>query len=725
MNKKICLISSVLLFTLILLGASFASSINVNSSVSGENVVLTVNGVENTIVNLIVEDDTRFYFIDQKTADENGQTIFNFVLSQYENKTYNYKIKSSGDLISGIIKIKTEDLVLVEDEDEDASIKVVGYNNNIILSKISSKVINGDTVLSFTKRILDDENIDYDNQNGYLASINGLEQFDKGAKSGWMFSVNNKFPGIGADNVNLHTGDYIKWLYTSDLGIDVGNGKYEVPEEIKYDLFSDESSSEKELSRAIENLQDSLNSKIKGANTEKEKNSVINEANKIYESILTIPSEKRTEQLSKDIIDNSIKTIENILNMIDEGNSSGVKEGIDDILKQNMGLILYLVDGIKEADIVDKYIENVFKMNDEIQNKSDGKNITNKSKMKILEFDVPQGLNESNEFSMPLSLLEKAREAGIDHISIKNDITVFNITPNIIKSNEKGNKLSLSSSFVDKNTLSDEENKLLSKDSVLISLKAKLGEDELTNFNDTIEVSIKYDGNVKNNDEVTVFLLKSDGSIEPVGGVYDEKTKTIKFLTNHFSNYFVKSESKTFSDVITHWASNEINTMASKGIITGKSEELFVPDENITRAEFSVLISRMLKLKSNIDKLDFNDISDDDWYYDDIVSAFENNIINGRSETEFDPSSSISRQETAKIISNILLKNNYIQNDMSGINIFIDKDEISDWAKDDVALVVREEIFGGVSNNSFGPLENLTRAQAATIIYRLYKLLLG
>jgi hypothetical protein len=165
--------------------------------------------------------------------------------------------------------------------------------------------------------------------------------------------------------------------------------------------------------------------------------------------------------------------------------------------------------------------------------------------------------------------------------------------------------------------------------------------------------------------------------------------------------------------------------MASKGIITGKSEELFVPDENITRAEFSVLISRMLKLKSNIDKLDFNDISDDDWYYDDIVSAFENNIINGRSETEFDPSSSISRQETAKIISNILLKNNYIQNDMSGINIFIDKDEISDWAKDDVALVVREEIFGGVSNNSFGPLENLTRAQAATIIYRLYKLLLG
>ncbi len=324
-----------------------------------------------------------------------------------------------------------------------------------------------------------------------------------------------------------------------------------------------------------------------------------------------------------------------------------------------------------------------------------------------------------------MKLLDKAKEGGINNIFIKNGLTVFNITPDVIKYNENDGNLVLSSNIVDKGTLTDEVAKRLPKDSVLIKLEAKLGDKELVNFNSTIEVSLKYTGDVKNNDEVTVFLLKKDGSIEPVGGVYDAKTKTIKFLTNHFSNYFVKNESKTFNDTSEHWASNEINAMASKGIIEGKTDELFEPDEDINRAEFTVLISRMLKLTSYEDQLSFDDISKDDWYYDDIVSAFENGIIKGRSENEFNPSGLITRQEAAKIISNVLLKKNYIQNDKCNIDMFMDKDQISDWAKDDVAISVREKIFESGENSNFAPLENLTRAQAATIIYRVYKLLLA
>jgi len=719
MKKKIFIITSVLLITFLFLSMSFASSINVDSNVNGENVVLSVNGTPNTTMSLIVEDDNRLFYIDQKITDKSGDAIFTFTLSKYENKNYDYKIKNGYNSISGDINIKTEELTPITIE--EASLKIIGYENTI-LSKTSGEIKNGDTVLSFTKRILRKKDIDYDDRGGYLSNIDGLKQFDKGSKSGWMFSVNGDFPEIGADNVRLREDDYIKWLYTSDMGKDIGNKYEEVVEEFKYEIFIDEFASEKELSEAIGNSQDILQDKIKEANTENEKESAIKEANKIYKSILSIPTKNITKELSVEIIDNSVKTIKNMVDLIDNEDSFEVQQEISKVFEKNVGLVLKLICVIDNKEIVDKYLDDILKTNNQMLNKSNMNVKLNKLKINTLAIDISNIIENNNAISLPLSLLKKANEVGISNIFIKNDLTIFNITPNTIKSDDSNNKLVFASNIVDKKTLPDNVSKLLSENNILINLEAKLGDKEITNFNDTIQVSIKYDGDVKKSDEVTVFLLEDDGNIVSVGGIYDEKTKMVKFLTNHFSNYYVKNESKSFEDSIDHWASNEINVMASKGIIKGKTNELFMPNENVSRAEFAVLVSRMLKLKSDSNNVKFNDIQKDDWYYEDIALNFENGLINGRSENEFDPSGKISRQEMAKIISNILLKNNYIKSDNGILDKFIDKDEISNWAKDDIALVIREQIFKGVDSNKFGPLESVNRAQAATILYRVYKL---
>ena len=55
----------------------------------------------------------------------------------------------------------------------------------------------------------------------YVSSINGLAEFAVGNKSGWMYSVNGSFPGVGCGSYILSGGERIVWAYTTDLGNDL------------------------------------------------------------------------------------------------------------------------------------------------------------------------------------------------------------------------------------------------------------------------------------------------------------------------------------------------------------------------------------------------------------------------------------------------------------------------------------------------------------------------
>lgn len=56
----------------------------------------------------------------------------------------------------------------------------------------------------------------------YIEGINNLYEFDCGELSGWMYKVNDWFPNYGASRYQLKDGDVVEWVYTCDLGIDVG-----------------------------------------------------------------------------------------------------------------------------------------------------------------------------------------------------------------------------------------------------------------------------------------------------------------------------------------------------------------------------------------------------------------------------------------------------------------------------------------------------------------------
>ena len=58
----------------------------------------------------------------------------------------------------------------------------------------------------------------------YIEGIGNLYEFDCGAESGWMYAVNGWFPNYGCSQYALQDGDTVTWVYTCELGRDVGSG---------------------------------------------------------------------------------------------------------------------------------------------------------------------------------------------------------------------------------------------------------------------------------------------------------------------------------------------------------------------------------------------------------------------------------------------------------------------------------------------------------------------
>ncbi len=97
-----------------------------------------------------------------------------------------------------------------------------------ILQPTRVEIKEGDTVFDVLKRVTRDEGIQMEFNmtpaygSAYIEGIANLYEFDCGALSGWMYSVNGEFPGYGCSEYELSSGDIAEFKYTCDLGKDVG-----------------------------------------------------------------------------------------------------------------------------------------------------------------------------------------------------------------------------------------------------------------------------------------------------------------------------------------------------------------------------------------------------------------------------------------------------------------------------------------------------------------------
>lgn len=180
----------------------------------------------------------------------------------------------------------------------------------------------------------------------------------------------------------------------------------------------------------------------------------------------------------------------------------------------------------------------------------------------------------------------------------------------------------------------------------------------------------------------------------------------------------VVAPASEFKDLDSHlWAKEAIEYLKNANIVNGRSDTIFAPADNVTRAEFTKIIVLALSKYNAAAKVDFDDVATDSWEYLYIASAKEAKLINGISESCFGSSLPITREDMAVIIARAF---NY-QGEEALSTLYSDDALISDYAKGAVSYVNNKGIMTGMGDGSFSPKTNVTRAEACKAIYELIK----
>ena len=199
------------------------------------------------------------------------------------------------------------------------------------------------------------------------------------------------------------------------------------------------------------------------------------------------------------------------------------------------------------------------------------------------------------------------------------------------------------------------------------------------------------------------------------GGGNNKDKETDKEKEDETTAEKKEENEKTFIDLAeVEWAQEAIYALREKGIVSGRSEEIFDPTSTVTREEFAKMLVLAIGCYDETATTEFADVSADAWSYSYIASAAKNGLINGIGNGKFGIGGIISRQDMALLIARAA---GFTDDDSeSG---FADDALISDYARAAVGYVRTQGLMNGVGDNKFAPMMNVSRAQAAKVIYEL------
>ena len=180
------------------------------------------------------------------------------------------------------------------------------------------------------------------------------------------------------------------------------------------------------------------------------------------------------------------------------------------------------------------------------------------------------------------------------------------------------------------------------------------------------------------------------------------------------------SEAKGFRDLGNHaWAEESINALAEAGIIKGTSESTFAPANNITRADYAILLVRAFKLESE-NAENFADVSDADYFAKELAVARNTGIVGGIGDNKYAPRNTITRQDMMVILHRALTKQGVELTAIEGVDAttYADYEDVADYARDAVKALVEAGLVNGKGAKLAGN-DKTTRAEVAVLLKRV------
>lgn len=177
----------------------------------------------------------------------------------------------------------------------------------------------------------------------------------------------------------------------------------------------------------------------------------------------------------------------------------------------------------------------------------------------------------------------------------------------------------------------------------------------------------------------------------------------------------------SFTDVAANaWYSKAVDFIAARGITTGSGNGSYRPEAKLTRGEFLVMMMRAYGLEPDASRSDNFADAGNTYYTSYLAAAKKLGISGGVGNNMFAPDNEITRQEMFTLLYNALKVIDRLPEGTAGkpISSFSDAGQIASWAKDAMTLMVKT----GTINDSTGklsPTDRTTRAEMAQVLYNL------
>nr|WP_328803631.1 GH32 C-terminal domain-containing protein [Paenibacillus puerhi] len=313
-------------------------------------------------------------------------------------------------------------------------------------------------------------------------------------------------------------------------------------------------------------------------------------------------------------------------------------------------------------------------------------------------------------YDLPLALLKHASMTGeMDYIQIAIEPQTERMLE-VIRSQAAASSMKLLAGAYDFKVLAE-------KDDVAT---------EIEDFGNLyVSRSMTIDASGKLDTITAVMYVPETGEISFVPSTFERKDgKTVVTIKrNGNSIYTVVDFNKDFADAKEHWAKEEIHLLASKHIVQGVSEQSYEPERKVTRAEFAAILARGLGLSSQPNKgTVFSDIVASEWYAGAVGAVVKAGLISGYEDGTFKPNQQITRAEMAVMLSRaatfIGVKLGAGTGGDQQLQSFVDAHEIGAWAKPAIVELLEAKLIQGRSTVTIDASAHLTRAESAVVLKR-------
>ena len=238
-----------------------------------------------------------------------------------------------------------------------------------------------------------------------------------------------------------------------------------------------------------------------------------------------------------------------------------------------------------------------------------------------------------------------------------------------------------------------------------------------------------YKWSRENNVEIVFFseideAWKIEGANGDIGGHWGHFTSVGMLKDAYLPTYKTISPTPVLDAETVQWAKEAILDLVRLGVIDASGPSLYEPLMPITRGDFIHYIVKALDLEKTAGRTGatFTDVDPNIYYYFTMGSGQKAGLVHGVGDNMCLPDADITRQDMFTLIYRALTYAGMnLPPDAGALDKFGDKDKIADYAKDAISALTKNGLIMGDQNGNVNPLGKASRAEAAVMMYRVYK----